>query len=245
MIKKIFFILIFGLISSSCNDNNELIGHWHEYTIGESEFNNCYIITDSTFAIDQFTMGSSFKKSELENPEIWTLTPYTEELILSRKVKENKILFGDSLVWKRQENNLETFISDFSAGYKLKVNPFSSSKETFDLIEPIDGKTNIHLVIGSVKEKFINESNGIIRGQYYFQINDIITDKEEDLLDYVLCTHCDNRKINVFVNADKNTPKYLIDKFEDGMAKIGVTKNQIYYLTINTNKQISGYNHYH
>ena len=244
MYKAIFYILIFGIIFSSCkNENEKLIGHWHEFNIGESEFLNCFIITDSTFSEDKYSIGGTNRLTDIENyesPLDWVF--YPDRLKSNIKFKKNEIIFGDSIIWRKQKNNEETFISDFSAGLKIDLKPKVSNVSEFLIIEN-DSIPYIKLYIGKVKDRFLNESKGIFRNEYYMQINDKITNKETDLLNYVLSVH--RSEVNLLISADRNTPNEYFDNLDSVFKKINLRKKYIYFLKVNPKKLMLGYDHYH
>ena len=244
MYKAIFYILIFGIIFSSCkNENEKLIGHWHEFNIGESEFLNCFIITDSTFSEDKYSIGGTNRLTDIEDyksPLDWVF--YPDKLKSKIKFKKNEIQFGDSIIWKRQKNDLKTFISDFSAGLKLDVKPYETDSITFDLQREYE-KT-IYLYIGKVKESFTG-IRGVENDRYYVQLNDKIS-TSDNIFQFVMCYDCDRGKYKILISADKYTPNDFLKEVEAEITKNGYyRRSQIYYLVINPKEQISGYNHYH
>jgi len=242
MSKIIFYILIIGFIFSSCKTENEkLIGHWHEYTpqSNKSEFKQCFIVTDSTFAVNKLTMGGVTKKSDYEDGNFWISTYYPEDLIAKREVKKNEVIFGDSIVWKRQEDNLKTFISDFSAGIKLNIIPFETNDTEFETIKP--NRISNFIYVGLAKNQFLNKSSNIIEGEYYLQLNDRITTIDE-VLNFIACNHCEFDIIDIYIHADQNTPKMYLENIENEISKLRINlKEQVYYLYMNKEKSKAGY----
>ena len=59
MIKNVCFLILF-IVIVSCKQETSIIGHWHEYSEITSDFDNCYIITDSTISINKLTYGGIF-----------------------------------------------------------------------------------------------------------------------------------------------------------------------------------------
>ncbi len=242
MTKSIIYILTIGIILSSCKTENEkLLGHWHEYNAqsNSSEFKHCFIMTDSTFAVDKYTMGGVMKKSDYEDESFWISTYYPEDLIAMREVKKNEVIFGDSIVWKKQKDNLKTFISDFSAGIKLNIIPFETNDSKFEIIKP--ERISNFIYVGLVKKEFLNKSNEIIEGQYYLQLNDRITTFDE-ILNFISCNHCEYDIIDIFIHADQNIPKSYLKNIENEISKLRINiKKQVYYLYMNKNKRRTGY----
>ena len=198
MSRIIIYILIVGITFSSCKTENEkLIGHWHEYTTqsNSSEFKRCLIITDSTLAVDKFTMGGIVAISDYENENFWTSTFYPDDLIAKRQVKKNEVIFGDSIIWKKQKDNLETFLSDFSVGLELRVIPFETHDTEFETIQP--KRISNFIYVGLVKNELLHKSNEVIEGQYYIQLNNRIT-TTDDVLDFIACDHCDYDIIDIY-----------------------------------------------
>lgn len=240
--KIISRILVIGIILSSCStENKKLVGHWHEYNLQSNElgFNHCFILTDSTFAVDKYTTGGVIKKNDYENEYFWTSTFYSEELITKKVVKKNKVIFGDTIVWKKQKDNLKTFISDFSAGIKLNIIPFETNEIIFEKTKP--ERINIFIYIGMVKSKFLNNSKKIEQGQFYLQLNDTITTIDK-LVNFILCNHCGYDMIDIYIHADQNVPKPYLEKIEKEISKFPINiEEQIFYLHMNKEKLKTGY----
>jgi len=244
MNKNSLLILIIYLFLLSCQSKSEkLYGHWHEYSENNNDYNHCFIITDSTFSYDENTMGAIDKLTDLEHfgsPLEWV--NYPQKLLTNMKIRKNEIIFGDSLIWKRQKNDLKTYISDFSVGLKLLIEPFETNIKTFDLAKTY--VNSFFIYIGKVKKAYINELENINDNNFYIQLNDEISQLDR-IFPFLLCNHCDFQEQRIFISADKNTPKEFLQMVEEEIIKEGVyNRGQIFYLTINTAEKIHGYNHY-
>lgn len=243
MLKTLKIIFLnFALISCQ-SEQEKLIGHWHEFMVDSSnkEFNHCFIITDSTIAVDKFTFGGIDKFSDYENANFWVSTLYPEDLIKKRVIKKDKVIFGDTLIWKRQQDNLETFIADFSANLWVDIYPFESKTPKFDF-NINDKPIGAFIYVGKLKSSAINMFEKYSSYQYYIQLNDRIG-SPNGIIPFLLCNHCEMTKTLVFIHADRDTPKELLSEIEYEMSQINISKEQIYYLTINTAEFKYGYNH--
>jgi len=184
-------------------------------------------------------MGGTFDKSDFEDEYFWSETFYPRDLITKRIVKKNEVVFGDSIIWRRQKENLETFLSDFSAGVKLNIIPFETNDTEFEIRKP-QGFPH-YIYIGLVKSEYLNKSNKINKGQYNLQLNDRIANID-DLRSFIFCYHCDYDKLEFFIHADQNVPKSYLDSIIAELSKFRISlEDQVYYLYINKKNRKFGY----
>ncbi|TXE18395.1 hypothetical protein ES692_07040 [Psychroserpens burtonensis] len=244
MEKKLLIIfMIFALVSCQSKEK-KLIGHWHEFKTNNSEYLNCYHITDSTFEINALTnMRYVYNRKELdiEKSEISSLAIENHGWTSDFKINGNKLTLNDSIFWVRQINNRKSFISDFSAGLLVNINPPETNNSEFDFISNDETFGN-YILVGKLKNDVLSRFKHFDKDQYYIQLNDKIG-KLEDIIPFLNCNHCDISKQIVLMNVDRNTPRKLLAEIESEMFSIYIKKNQIYYLKIDANELISGYNH--
>ena len=238
-------ITIMLLTLISCQSKQEkLIGHWHEFKTNDSEYLNCYQITDSTIGINSLSNGGydDYKRgSDIEQSEILSLANDNYIWTSDFKINEDKLILNDSIFWIKQTDKKKSFLSDFSAGLLLEINPFESRKPKFDF-KPNDSTIVNFIFVGKLKNNVLNKYKKYDREKYYIQLNDKIA-QTKDIIPFLSCHHCDIRKQIVLMHVDRTTPKELLDKLESEMKKINIIKRKIYYLTINTTELTSGYNH--
>ncbi len=96
------------------------MGHWHEILNGDTI--HCYFISDTIVSVDQFTFGYSRK---VVNEEIYELMVErsTFELLKDYKIKGDRIAIGDSVLWVKMQNDINTFLSDLAIGLLVNVEP--------------------------------------------------------------------------------------------------------------------------
>ena len=132
--KKMLLFLTILLILISCNNDKKYIGHWHEYLGNNKDFRECIIIRDSTFSIDELTLGGEFDYYKDLNFILQNV--YYDSLIFQNyKIKKDFISINDSIKWIKQEEDTQTLIDDFSAGLKIKIEPIIhkfSEKDTIN-----------------------------------------------------------------------------------------------------------------
>ena len=244
MAKKIqILILLLPLIS--CQSKQEkLIGHWHEFKTNDSEYLNCYQITDSTIGINPRSNGGYrdfIRGYDIEQSEIISIANENYNWTSDFEIRGKKLILNDSIFWIKQTDQRKSFLSDFSAGLLVQINPFESDNSEFDLT-PNDSTRGSYIFVGKLKSKILDKHKKYNREKYYIQLNDKIG-QTKDIIRFFDCPHCDWTKIVVFMHVDRNTPKELLAEMESEMEKINIRKRQIYYLTINTSELTSGYNH--
>ncbi len=234
--KKTLFLIF--ILTISCTNKRELLnGHWHQFTPNNKEFTNCYNFTDSTFASDKETIGgnnfielgeyNTLKKAIFYST---ALNGYELDSTLRIQLQRNKIIINDTIIWKKPENNIETFLSEFSSGLQVKINPIKTTDTLFDYT--IDNSFEIKIYIGKKK----NSSSS----KYYIQLNDKLATIDR-VRNFVFCRHCDESG-KILIYAGKDTPKTLLDSVENEIRSVNVNANQIYYLTVNPEKRLSGFN---
>ncbi|WP_460219340.1 hypothetical protein [Psychroserpens sp. MEBiC05023] len=244
MVKKIRILIILFSFLSCQNKQEKLIGHWHEFKSNESEYLNCYHITDSTIGINPLTNGGydDYRRgSDIDQSEILSLANDNYNWTSDFKINGNKLIVNDSTFWIKQTDNEQSFLSDFSVGLLVDINPKETDKAEFDFT-PNDSIIKSYIFIGTLKNSVWNKNQKFNKEKYYIQLNDKIA-QTEDIIPFLLCYHCEMRNHVVLMHMDKNTPIELINEIETEMEKINVQKSSIYYLTKNTTELISGYNH--
>ncbi len=244
MAKNIQIIIILLTLISCQSKQEKLIGHWHEFKTNDSEYLNCYKITDSTIGINSLSNGGydDYRRgSDIEQSKILSLANDNYNWTSDYKISGNKLILNDSIFWIKQTDKKKSFLSDFSAGLLLEIKPFESDKSEFDF-KPNDSTIGNYIFVGKLKNSILNKYKKYDKEKYYIQLNDKIG-QTKDIIPFLLCNHCDIRKQLVFMHVDRDTPKELLSEMESEMEKINVRKRQIYYLTINTAELKSGYNH--
>ncbi|WP_298507133.1 hypothetical protein [uncultured Maribacter sp.] len=241
MLKKIILHIIIFTLFFSCKEEKSLFGHWHEHLNGNKDFDNCYIISDSTISINKLTSGATFQLEKTNPSQIWEFIKYSDKIVQSHLITDDKVTFMNNTEWIRQPVNSETFLNDFSAGYKVNIHPFKSAIEKSESIAFNNGRLNILLACGKLKNQHIDTKNGFLKNQFYFQINDKITREYEDLLEYINCTHCQLDKINLYVNMDKNTPIELKRKLDSALNFLNLKQSQVFYLKADLKKSTNEY----
>ena len=251
--KKVTFIfLIISIILFSCTNRvKKLNGHWHEFESDNPISVKCIKITDSTLSINENTDGVISKRVNYDLPYIW----YLDSTDISKaKISKNKIVFNDKLKWIRQEENNETFISDFSIGLSVDIYPPEKDSLQFDLTD-IEGLNSLIFIGKLKKEAFANSvtfdlnSNKVDTNyreidtiNYHIQLNDKIS-KIEDIPRYLFGGHRKIKEQNIIISADRETPKNMINEIEKKIMEFGITKTQIYYLNIDSENNV-GYNYH-
>ena len=243
--KNIVLFLIFLLFASCANKEKQLVGHWHEFEKGNPDFINCHKITDSTYFLNAYTYGSGepFKRGiEMKKTEIAIGGDYffTSDFTFDK----NQLIVNDSIYWIKQEDNLKTFIDDFSAGLLVNIHPFETNLTKFDYNKsrkPLE----ILIYIGTIKKSILNQSNAYSSKKHYIQLNDMIS-SINDIRSFVIpaCTLNSTKEDKILLHLDKDTPVELINQIEAEILSSGYKRNQMYYLTINPNKRVYGYNHH-
>jgi hypothetical protein len=237
--KKSFILISILIITFSCSKKVEpIVGHWHEYYPNDTEYRNCYKISDSTALqnnyegyitdlIIDYNSNLKFDYSE------WNIKD------------NNRFILQDTIVWIRQKEDLKTYILDFSSGLLVKINPYEINAISFDNLDDNYNDPIFH--IGKLKENYLQLKHPNNSSEYQIQLNDRISDIKN--LRNFLYEACDafkdcSSEIKILINADKNTPKDFLDKVEyEILDALTIDKNQIYYLTINSEKKLSGFNH--
>jgi hypothetical protein len=237
--------LILLLLISCQSEQEKLIGHWHEYKINNPEnILNCYRISDSLFTVnsmsynelDGYRRGIDIKKTEIASWAIGYWNTTSKYLI-----NEDKLIFTDTIHWKKETDKKQFFLEEFSVGLLVNINPPESSNLKFDYY-PNEELMTSYLYIGKVKSYLLNDYDLFNKDQYYIQLNDKIG-FTDDIASFLICYHCDMNEQIVFIHADKNTPKSFFIEIENELTKIGIPKNQVYYLNIKTEDFGIGYNY--
>ncbi|WP_445711751.1 hypothetical protein [Flavobacterium sp.] len=239
--RSFLFLLTINLFSCQSKEE-QLIGHWHEYEVGNTDYINCHKITDSTYSIDLETYGAGYpikRGVEIQKDEI-AIRDYI--FITDFSINNNKLIVNDSVYWIKQEDNEQTFISDFSAGLLVNIHPFETTTSEFDYdYKDYNHGYEIHIYIGKLKKNTQNSHKENNIRDYYIQLNERISNLKDirSFLDYG--SHYD-KKLKVLLHTDKNTPKDLLKQIELEIKNCGYKKSQIYYQTVNTQKRVSGFN---
>ncbi|MEQ8574708.1 MAG: hypothetical protein RIB63_11630 [Fulvivirga sp.] len=222
--------MIFIALLSSCEKPQYTItGHWHEVLNGKVL--HCYHLTDSTFAVDELTVGYKNPYEYINNRRAL----YSEanfEYSVDYQVLENRIIFNDSIEWFRVKNDLDEFIADLSIGLKVSIEPPELIDREFDFPYKIDNAT--YLYIGRLKNSLTATGE-----DFEIQMNDVIS-PINDVAVYVSCGHCNmNEKIAV-LNADKDVPEPLIQSIVDEVLRGGILRHNIYTTAIDKNEMSMG-----
>ncbi|WP_396637415.1 hypothetical protein [Maribacter sp. R77961] len=241
MLKKLILHIIIILSFVSCNKEETLNGHWHEYLDNSQDLDNCYIITDTTISINKFTNGATFQLDSAKPSQIWEYIQYPDSIIQSHLIKGDKVIFQNNTKWIRQISDSETFLNDFSAGYKVNILPFESTIENSDSIDFQNNKLSIILACGQIKSQYVDPSKGFFKNQFYFQINNKVTKEYGDLLEYINCTHCKLNNINLYVNMDRRTPIKLQKELDSALHFLNIKKSQVFYLNADLKRLNKGY----
>jgi len=245
---KLKVILISFLFLASCDRKNELLnGHWHEYVKNNSDYVNCYHITDSIITANPYTYNSDyFRGTEIKQSEIisefYDYFFSTSDFIL----RNDKIILNDSIHWKKQSNTKENFITDFSSNLLLDIKPFEDNNSTFDFQtnKTLDGA---FIYIGKLKKSKSKKFNQYDTNKYYIQLNDRVVDNIDEIALFLCCNHCNYNRQKIFLHADKNTPKELLLEIEskiinrDRYNRSQRRRKQIFYLVIDIQNRIAGY----
>ncbi|NHN25184.1 hypothetical protein FIA58_005780 [Flavobacterium jejuense] len=237
---KAFLATVAISLFSCQSKEDQLIGHWHEYEKGNPDFINCHKITDSTYSVDLYTYGSGEpmkRGTEIKKSEI-----AIQEYVFSSNfsISNNKLIINDSIYWIKQEDNEQTFIADFSAGLLVNIHPFETNATEFDYKKNTK-HLEVLIYIGTLKKSTLTSYKEYNSKEHYIQLNDKIVNVYDikSYLDYGV--HHDER-IKVVLHTDKNTPKPFLSQIETEILNCGYKRNQIYYLTVNTQKKLYGYN---
>lgn len=240
------FILVIVISLLSCQSKEEqLIGHWHEYQKGNPDFLSCHKITDSTYSLDSETYGGSYvikRGVDIKKNEIAINGNYFYSSDFS--ISNNKIIVNDSIYWIKQEDNKQTFISDFSSGLLVNIVPFETKLTKFDYKKNTE-HLEILIYIGKLKKSMLSSFEEYNSKEYYVQLNDKISYSTNDIRSFLI-TECDlngNKEDKILLHMDKDTPVELTNKIETEILNSGYKKNQIYYLTVNLEKKLYGYNY--
>ncbi len=223
-------ILIFITLLSSCeNPKHPLTGHWHEVLNGKVV--HCYHLTDSTFAVDELSVGYKNPYEYINNRRA-LYSEATFEYSIDYQVLENRIIFNDSIEWVRVKNDLDAFMADLSIGLKVSIEPPELINREFDFPYKIDNAT--YLYIGRLK------NSGTATGENFeIQMNDVISPLN-DVAVYVNCGHCNMNEKIVVLNANKYVPELLIQSVIDEILKGGILRQNIYTTAIDKNEMSMG-----
>ena len=242
--KNIVLFLIFLLFACSVNKEKQLVGHWHEFEKGNPDCMSCHIITDSTYSLNAYTYGSGkpFKRGiDMTKTEIAIGGDYffTSDFTFDK----NQLIVNDSIYWIKQEDNLKTFIDDFSAGLLVNIYPFETNLTEFDYNKS-EKPLETLIYIGTLKKSALTLYKDYNTKQHYSQLNDMIS-SINDIRSFVIpaCTLNSTKEDKILLHLDKDTPDELINQIEAEILNSGYKRNQMYYLTINPNKRVYGYNH--
>lgn len=232
------------------------MGHWHEFEKGNDNFICCHNITNSTYTITMNVfdfMADSILKRGIDIQKNQVFTPQkkgafgydiNDFFTSDFSVKENKVFIEDSIYWVKQKDDNSSFISHFSLGLLVDIHPFETNQIKFNF----DLKQNsnvIFIAIGKLKKSILQQSDKYNLDDYYLQLNDKISDIKDlkKFIFYDSLERNEGSQIVILINADKNVPKAFLSKLETEILNFAYQKNQIYYLTINPNKRVYGYNH--
>ena len=103
----------------------------------------------------------------------------------------------------------------------------------------------LFIAIGKLKKSTLQLSDKYNLDDYYLQLNDKISDIKDfkEFIFYDSLERNEGSQIAILINADRNVPQSFLSKLEAEILNSGYKRNQIYYLTMNPNKRVYGYNH--
>ena len=254
--KKISTLLLLIILFSCQNKEEQLVDHWHEFEKGNPQFICCHNITDSTYTITMnvfdfmtdsiLKRGIDIRKNELFTPQKKGTSGYhiNEYFTTDFSIKDKKVVIEDSIYWIKQKENNATFMSHFSLGLLVNIHPFETNQSEFNF--NLAKKTNVIFIhIGKLKKSTLVHSNKYNLDDYYIQLNDKIS-FINDIRAFLLSESEERNEGSpcaLLINADKNVPANFLSKLKTEILNCGFQKNQIYFLTINLNKRLYGYNH--
>ncbi|RKN81595.1 hypothetical protein [Ulvibacterium marinum] len=239
--KKIVRHITLSFFFLSCTQEKFMIGHWHEYKNQKQDFENCYIITDSTISINRFTYGGTFYLDSVDLEKVWSYSRYFDGMLPNHKLLSHSIEFENGIEWIKQPENLETFLKDFSAGYKIRIIPFEVTGEPIEQIDFNSGRLSVILALGRLKSQYENQEKGFLRSNHYFQVNDKLTSDVNELIEYVYCTHCKLDQIDLYVNMDKDTPPKHKKILDSVISILNLKPNQVFVQLADIKRMRSGY----
>lgn len=203
--KYFYYLLLISSLFGCKDDPKKMLGHWHR--IDSTGLYQTVDITDSTFAIDQFTFGG------VENICDWNVDTIGLGGVLLIKNSMNQIIaFEDSQNWVKVENNMDDFVKDLSSGLFIQYVPDETSKKNDDDTSKFRAA---HLYIGKLKTQFkylAENKNLYSKNDYYIQSGGLLTrdDLECSLLE-IDRFYIKPRKSILLLCVDKNCPKEIIE----------------------------------
>lgn len=237
------FLATVAISLFSCQSKEEqLVGHWHEFEKGNPDFLSCHKITDSTYSLDSETYGGSYvikRGVDIKENEIAINGNYFYSSDFS--ISNNKLIVNDSIYWIKQEDNEQTFISDFSSGLLVNIVPFETKLTKFDYKKNTK-HLEIIIYIGKLKKSTLTSNKKYNSNEHYIQLNEKIS-YLNNIRDYLLSGQRNEAREKILLHIDKNTPKSFLDQIETEILNCGYKRNQIYYLTANIQKKCYGYTH--
>ncbi len=242
MYKNNIIIVLALLLMSCLSRETQLIGHWHEYKVDNpNNIINCYRYTDSSVSEGVFNNGYDYLRgSEIPKDSIYSWSTGFFELTSDYKIKDDVLFFNDSIRWKKVELTTKNFRDEFSIGLLVDIYPPQLKNINFELLE-LPNKPITYIFIGQIKTSLSKTFQKLGNEEFYMQFNDKIASLDE-IKNYVNCYHCNMNEQIYIINADRNTPKQLIEAIENEMDNQSIRKNQIYYLYINENEMTYGFN---
>ncbi|MEM8568831.1 MAG: hypothetical protein AAGF85_20400 [Bacteroidota bacterium] len=215
---KTLTVSLLSVVLYACHNQKTINGHWHE--IYKGEVTHCYRITDSTYSIDQISLGFMSPIEIINSKKAlysMLVSEYTVEYLLDQDV----IQFNDSISWKRAEDNHETFLNDLSLGLLVQITPVELLEEQFDLSYE---HSNVIIFIGKSKSDLAKTAVNI-------QLNDVIS-TIDTLPDFLDNGHDENTNQIMVINADRSTPDSLITLVAQHVLNSGYSKSNIYQTAI-------------
>lgn len=223
---KTITVSLLSITLCACKNQTTVNGHWHE--IYNDEVIHCYRITDSTYSIDQMSLGF-ISPLEIVNGKkslySMLVSAYTNDYSLDQDV----IQFNDSIRWKRAESNYETFLTDLSLGLHVQITPKVLEKDQFDLSYAY---SDVIIFIGKSK---IDSTNSI----YNIQLNDVLS-IVDDLPIFLDNGHGENANQILVINADRFTSDTLITQVAQHALNSGYSSRNIYQTAISPQVQEIG-----
>lgn len=236
--KSFIIVCFFFILMISCKKENYK-GHWHEFK--NENLENCIIIDDSVFCVNKNTNGGCFQIQKKENLKDYFHIINSDTLAFENPVfYDDKIIFDESIVWLKQENNSKTFLKDFSAGLKVNINPIIKDLDSKDTIANYEENFTSYIFIGYPKESFLSDK--VFKNEFYLQLNETLTQDLNDIVSFISCYHCDLHYENTVFVVDENTiNKSFLDTLSKKASLINYPTKNFYFQYVDTIKNQIGY----
>jgi len=221
-----FYLFIYF---TSCTEKKLSInGHWHESINGETI--HCYKLTDSTYSVDELSIGFKKPHNIIDGKKAIFLR-LSMDYSTNYKVGADNIQINDSIDWIRASDNEATFLNDLTLGLLVSLEPHELNQRNYDLPYNVDFAKFI--IVGKLKSNQIDD-------KHHIQINDKIVPLADIML-FLIPHHNGNLENSIVViNADKDSPKALLDSIKETSLKVGYLQKNIYKTAINKTKRTIG-----